>query len=202
MENLKQLLTFGNLAYPKTTAIFNMCSATKCPSKEKGLCRIPDKCYAMKAEKNYPNVVPHRDRQEKYWVECTAEQFAEEFLEAIKKKRTKINMLRFNSSGDFKTQQDLDKFAAISNILSEHGILVFCNTARRDLDFSDHGKALIKGSSFMVDMNFRASYDPQKEFESLSKENKKVRVCEGNCIDCDFCFQPENRGYIVLEQMR
>ena len=37
------------------TIIANLTSAEHCPSKELGLCRVEQCCYAMKCERIYPN---------------------------------------------------------------------------------------------------------------------------------------------------
>ena len=60
--------TIGNKKIGNDTLIFNMGSATDCPSKKLGLCRHCDKCYALKAERQYPQVRPFRDRQADYWL--------------------------------------------------------------------------------------------------------------------------------------
>ena len=66
MNNLKELLSFGNLKVGKDTAIFNMTPAFRCPSEELGLCSIAKICYAKKAERMYPQVTPYREKQEEY----------------------------------------------------------------------------------------------------------------------------------------
>ena len=87
---LKGLVKAGNKKLPKTTAIFNMGSATDCPALKKGMCqafaRNPQGkmklvCYAKKAEvQYYTMVLPYRRRQEKYWKDHSAEDFAISFL--------------------------------------------------------------------------------------------------------------------------
>ena len=71
MEDLKNLIATGNKKLPTTTAIFNMGSATDCPSLKKGLCTaVTEKkvtCYALRPENFRPLVLPYRRRQEKYW---------------------------------------------------------------------------------------------------------------------------------------
>ena len=68
-ETIKNLIQFGNTKLPKSTMIFNMGTAAKCPSKELGLCSVAGCCYAGKAETQYPKHVPaYRERQATYWL--------------------------------------------------------------------------------------------------------------------------------------
>jgi hypothetical protein len=69
MEELKKLIQAGNHKLPKSTAIFNMASATDCPSLKLGLCSAVDEngklfCYAKKSEAGYrPDVLPYRRKK-------------------------------------------------------------------------------------------------------------------------------------------
>jgi hypothetical protein len=49
-----QLFSFGNLKQDGGTAIFNFCPSADCPSEKLGLCKLPGKCYAKKAERIFP----------------------------------------------------------------------------------------------------------------------------------------------------
>ena len=66
---------YGNSKVGEDTLIINMGSATKCPSAARGLCNIAGKCYAVRDEKIYSDVVRnYRDRQEDYWLRTPAAQ--------------------------------------------------------------------------------------------------------------------------------
>jgi len=62
----------GNKKLGKDTLIFNMTSATNCPSKRLGLCqlkgRCESKCYALRAEKRFPAVLEYREEQAGDWT--------------------------------------------------------------------------------------------------------------------------------------
>ena len=92
--------TIGNKKIGKDTLIFNMGSATNCPSKKLGLCKHCDKCYALKAEKMYPQVLPFRQKQEKYWLNTSIDLIIDDFVLALTKHKN-IKYVRFNESGDF-----------------------------------------------------------------------------------------------------
>ena len=68
----------GNKKIGTNTLIFNMCSATDCPSKKRGLCQLPDTkyCYAFGAEIRYKAVLAYRRRQEKAWDKLSATDIA------------------------------------------------------------------------------------------------------------------------------
>ena len=85
MNELKNLLSQGNLKIGKDTLIFNLTAAKNCPSEKLGLCEHAKICYAKKAERLYPSVLPFRMRQSKYWDNCTAESFAADMLNIISK---------------------------------------------------------------------------------------------------------------------
>ena len=54
----KKLFKRGNHKIGKDTLIFNMGPASLCPSKDRGLCQVAHKCYALRDERRYHHVVP------------------------------------------------------------------------------------------------------------------------------------------------
>lgn len=172
------LFSIGNLKLGKDTMIFNMAPAHDCQSKRMGLCKVGKACYAMKAEKCYPNVLPFRQRQAAFWTSCTVD----EFVEAVSQKKTKgIKYLRVNESGDFRNQADVDKLNEIAKILKEkYDINTYLYTARSDLTFKDT-HFVVNGSSWMADNNFK--------FIPKGQEYKGKYVCPGDCRTCNLCKQ-------------
>ena len=191
MENLKQLIAFGNKKLPATTAIFNIGSATTCPSKALSLCALVDKCYAMKAERQYPAAKPYRDRQLSYWNKVSATQFVNEFTKAIKNKRTKVNALRVNESGDFYSQEDVYKLEEISPLLFVyHGVRTYVYTARRDLDFSECLTLNVMGS-FITAEQTHSAFMGVRNAKAMAKSMRgfyhKTAVCPADCTKCSLC---------------
>ena len=174
-DPLKDLVSQGNLKIGKDTLIFNITPAKYCSSEKLGLCKHANICYAKKAERLYPSVLPFRIRQFLYWENCTADQFASEIIEIIKRKKTKIKFLRFNESGDFRSQYDIVKLSQIADLLSDT-VKVYTYTARKDLDFTRLSDNLtINGSGFMIHNNF-----------SITKDKSLVN-CPANCRTCNKC---------------
>lgn len=201
LEPLKNLLQFGNTKLPKSTAIFNMGPAKNCPSAKLGLCELSTKCYALKAERLYKQVLPYRMRQAKYWLNVSAETFAYEFLESIARKKTKVTHLRFNESGDFYTQECYNKAEKIARILSRHGIKCYTYTHRTDLQYYNSGNALnIMKSGNNNNDYLTASYKALKPAEFNEKvinqhdnnfranlPQDKYFICPGSCKTCSLC---------------
>lgn len=186
----------GNVKLPKTTAIFNMTSATSCPSLKLGLCKAKKqgaKCYALKAEEIYPNVLPYRNRQNKYWIKVDAETFINEFLEINNNKRKPFTKLRFNESGDFISQKCLNKAEKIAKVLKGHGIKVYCYTSRSDLDFRRVKDLIISGSNFQ-------RKGISNIFKIIKKDEKipiGFSLCGMSCKKCDRCSEIGKKTVVV-----
>jgi len=168
------ILSHGNKKLGKDTLIYNISSATDCASKKLGLCKLPCKCYAMKAERQYPAVLPFRRRQAKAWAQLKARQLAAHILEQAARKRVKIQYLRFNEAGDFRNQADVDKLCELARLLPS--LTVYGYTARKDLDFSKRpANLVINGSGFMIDNSFTAV------------KEARGTVCGNSCKTCSLC---------------
>lgn len=184
-NKLKQLHAKGNRKVGTDTIIFNMGSAYNCPSSKLGLCKIADKCYAKKAENQYWLGAGHyREQQELYWKQVSPEQFSYELKEIIDGSRNPLNYLRFNESGDFWTQDCVDKVVEIAKIMKEShpDFIIYTYTARIDLDFTEalqQDNLVLNGSGFMLDNNFSIYYDTNTDKQSLE--------CKGDCSICNYC---------------
>ncbi len=183
------LFSFGNTKLPKTTAIFNITPARDCPSQKLGLCQLKDakKCYALKAERMYKQVIPFRERQKLFWENCTIDEFVNE----LNKCKKKVTHLRLNESGDFRNQDDVEKANKIAEKLRVIGIVTYCYTARKDLDFSKATTLVVNGSGFMVDNNFSVGYTEDELLEYVG--TSKMFVCVQNCSICRICTKKGNK---------
>lgn len=175
------LYRIGNRKIGRDTIIMNITSAANCPSR--GICLIGDRCYALKAERLYKNVLPYRLREEEQWDRMTAGEYAE-FLTKIK--TPKLRYIRWQESGDFRSQADVDKMSDISEAV--RGLYVcYTYTARNDLDYSSKSNNLIiTGSYFMVDNMFIAI--PLKTYDHVSP----ALACPGDCRKCSLCKKTGN----------
>lgn len=180
----KLRIKFGNYKLPDTTGIISMGPATTCPSKKKNLCKVTKKgirCYALKAEQMYQHARLYREEQEKYWKKTSARDIRKAIQEKIKHRRKPTKCIRFNETGDFHTQKDVDKLSTIAKGLKESlNIVTYGYTARSDLNFTGVN-FLVKGSGF--------SCNNGKTI--VINKNEKVPLgfflCPASCKSCDIC---------------
>jgi hypothetical protein len=177
------MLKFGNHKLGNDTAIFNMSTATNCPARS--MCSVIKqgiKCYAEKAEIQYPNVVPAaRRRQETTWRTTDEHTLLLQFTEQIRRRKITTNYLRFNEAGDFHDQHDVEKLSYIADGLTEMGITTYGYTARADLDFRN-AKFLVKGSSHSSGNNGTTIV-----IDKLDDAPKGYIICPGSCKRCNLC---------------
>ena len=183
---LVRLISSGNTKLPSTTCVFNMGSAHSCPSMALGLCsamKAGVKCYAIKAEYSFhPQCRPYRDRQEKFWKSISGKDFVTQFLFLNALKRVPFTALRLNESGDFWSQECVDKAEYIATELSKFGIKTYCYTSRKDLDYSKVQNLIINGSGF-------TKAGIVNEFKIVNKGEKiqGYGKCAGDCSICNRC---------------
>lgn len=191
------VFSFGNSKLPYTTAVFNMTSATDCPSDKLGLCQVNTaehkRCYALRTEKMFPkSCLVYKRKQAKFWASCTVVSF----LVALEntKKLSKITALRFNESGDFRSQRDIKKADLIAGFLYQRfAIKTYCYTARRDLDFSKVKYLIIMGSGFIkpgIKGEFRA-------IKNKVEKPKGFGLCCGDCTKCHRCIGGKNTAVLL-----
>lgn len=180
MSRIRQHVSVGNRKIGRDTAIFNITPAATCPADKLGLCEISAKCYAKKAERLYPQVLPYRERQTEIWDKYTFKQIAD----AIGTKSKRLKYFRLNESGDFRSQDDIVKFHAVATHLwNKYRIKSYCYTARRDLALTKDSRAgeyLTFTTSGYQQAGFNSFY-PVKEFSGENLE------CRGDCSRCNLC---------------
>ena len=187
IELVKAHISKGNKKLPKTTWIFNSGSATNCPSLKLGLCQAGKECYSLKAERQYPQVLPYRERQNKITQTLSAERFAMAF-KVLRDNSKKWNdvILRFNEAGDFLNQEQLDWFTRVCELLNQVGIKCYGYTARTDLNLSN----LLKVASVMVS-NDKGDWLSKgaNRFKKYPKGGKAPKFdCAGDCRVCKMCL--------------
>ena len=182
-RNLKNHIALGNKKLPATTAIFNIGSATNCPSRALGYCLVSNECYAMKAERQYPDVFPYRERQRVIFNDITPSAFVATINIMNMNKRTNfIDTIRFNESGDFKTQADVTKVEEIARLLSYQRIKVYAYSSNKALDFTNCEHATINVSR--PDMK---GHNYVRATKTLTKGNPDIITCPGSCFNCNAC---------------
>lgn len=211
---MKNAFTFGNSKLPKTTAIFNITTASQCPSAALGLCPIVAEgkrrnashsgmwlCYAFRPEQFRTNVRDHRTFQQAWWDTVTPEQFVTRLRHEAGKRR--ITALRFNEAGDFRSNADIEKANAIATLLHEQdpSFNVYCYTARRDLDWSNAPSLIVRGSGFNVD-DHGNTLDGSFNLLPKGQEYHKAPgtfLCPGSCKTCHACLSNRFSHVFVAE---
>lgn len=143
-------VAIGNHKNGSDTLVINFNSATDCPAMKLGLCAVDFKCYAMKAERQYPACLPYRRRQEAYWDNTDVSKICSDF-DAILKRRRYIKYLRFSEAGDFKDIESMRKLDDVALYLKEtYGIVTYGYTARVDIDYTFQVAICKKSYGFSV----------------------------------------------------
>lgn len=199
---MKIKYSIGNRKIGKDTMIINISSAKDCEAGKNGLCDLytNGKCYAMKAERLYPQVLPYREEQKIIWESLSAKEISDQIIEANNKKRSKLKFLRINESGDFKHQGDVWKASEIAQRLSSKGIKVYTYTHRKDLDFSDLSDNLTINSSHkdkLINNRFLAYKENVINRIMRMKKNRKIVKCVMDCSKCNICKYSNNLTVLV-----
>lgn len=187
-------LSVGNLKLGDDTIIFNMGPSKTCPSKTLGMCLVCGCCYAGKAERIYPEVLPYRNAQRLYWLRNSAKQIADDFvaLLSVGKRADKIKWFRINEAGDFWSQDCVDKLQYLAATLYRRfKIRTYGYTARHDLDYSRLGSYIaLRGSSHDKAPHGRTIVRPipkDNQSKTIAVDGLKYSVCPGNCRTCNLC---------------
>lgn len=105
-------LSKGNSKLDKSILIFSIPAVKTCPN-----CKdCAASCYARKAEKVYPQVLPCRERN---WTACEEENFIPDMVALIKDtqrkaKKNKPRAVRIHESGDFYSKDYAERWAEIA----------------------------------------------------------------------------------------
>lgn len=169
-EGTTGYLTFGNNKVARNTGIFNMNSATDCPNADSteenptdtGVCQVPwAACYAHKAENIYADTLKKRRLQEYLWDSIESpEVWAKAFRSVKNRKRSSFDYLRVSESGDFRHEQDIEKWNQIAKRLTGE-IDVYTYSASHKLDWSNSEHFTVNQSNDLAeygDRSFTATY--------------------------------------------
>ena len=169
----------GNAKICKDTLIFNMTSATDCISRALGLCQLenPNHCYALLAEKRFPDVLAYRRRQAAIW-DCESLYPLCHAVQSLLNKHPDIKYFRFSESGDFRHQGDVDKLKTLARNFPQ--IVFYGYTARKDLSFAGLPKNLVVNGS-----GWRRGR--MNRFNAVKELTGKNPVCSGDCRVCNLC---------------
>lgn len=197
----------GNRKIGTDTIIFNMGSATNCPSKELGFCKI-EKCYAMKAEYLYLQSLPYRNRQEAYWLSNDAESIALDLCGALLRHQKTVRFVRVNEAGDMHSKECLSKLIQIAKIVGKEfpKVVIYTYTHRSDIVTGTTHRRLPKNLVINCSNFHRKGLNTFKAIASVKvhamaeiathkKEILKFAdfACVGDCSICGYCKKPHGK---------
>jgi hypothetical protein len=180
----------GNNKLGTDTLILNMGPARTCPAQK--FCKVRKDCYALRDEELYPGVEPYRQSQAQYWLNTGAWDIIRDFDLLFEKysELTEIKYLRFNESGDFWSQECVQKLETIARHLKlSYDITTYGYTAREDLKFNLVSFFSVKGSSNDSGNNGRTEViNSANELRDLGEG---WTLCPADCSQCDLCKVPD-----------
>lgn len=163
---------------------FCLPSRVTCPGSTPTCRRL---CYARKAERAYPNVLPCRMKNY-----CLTEwgDFVDRMVYVLSKKK-KLDYFRIHESGDMYSQEYLNKWFEICRRLPGTTFLVY--TQSYHLDFSHKPSNLVVYYSVWPD----SVNVPEKGLFAYAGMDKGVYQCPRSCDDCMHCFNA--KGNVQIE---
>jgi len=177
---------------------FSLPAEKTCPSATT-LCK--KHCYAKKAERVYPNVLPSRERN---LMDSKKDSFVYKMSDIIKKRTSPY--IRIHESGDFYNQIYLDKWFRICRLNPDKMFMVY--TQRYDLNFSHKPNNLIVYWTIWPDSKeipkdgLKAYVVDDKKLPKYKKQPKgfKCSKGKGNNITCDKClYCYKGKGDVIFK---
>lgn len=175
-------VAFGNKKVPDTTMIANTTSWFLCPGRLHDFCELKEVCYD-KCREVMGSVCKSRLNHDLWWRTNDAHTIAQFYIFSImtenmkRDDNNKVNLVRFQEVGDFRSTADLTKMIDVSNLIHEKlGIDSYTYTHNRDIPYNSFNRPhlIINGSGFMIDNQFTVV--PPSEYERY--------VAEHDCFEC------------------
>ena len=181
--------------------IWNLPAVKTCPFRTE-MCE--KSCYARKAERIYPQVLPAR---EKNYSDSLENEFVENMIYTIEKYLNskafsgKKCVFRIHESGDFYSVEYAEKWVEIAKHFTNDDRIVFLAYTKSItfFDFTALPENLVARSSIWKDtapdkIEFTAKnnipiYTAGTEMEVVQMKNNGFRVCKcENCSNCKMCW--------------
>ena len=175
-------VAFGNKKVPETTMIANTTSWFLCPGRLQNFCELKEVCYD-KCREVMGSVCKSRLNHDLWWRTNDAQTIAKFYIYSImtenmkRNEDNKVNLVRFQEVGDFRSTADLTKMIDVSNLIYEElGINSYTYTHNKDIPYNCFKRPhlVINGSGFMIDNQFTVV--PPSEYERY--------VAEHDCFEC------------------
>ena len=181
-----KLLKKGNIKIANTTAIFSLPAVDTCGRHCKG-------CYAYIAQKRFKNVAKGRNNR---WEYSKTDKFVEKICEELKSLNPRF--VRIHESGDFYSQEYLDKWVEIAR--KNPSIVFYAYTKQDHLDFSKAKETenLVIHKSILPDgsLNFDKPEVLEKKIQKFGGficplSHDRTKKCGE---ECTWCMEKVNEG--------
>lgn len=187
---MKKLMSYGNRKLPTTTAIFNLPAVKTCPNATKECIKY---CYARKAERMYPQVLPFRNRNLK---KSKQKNFVKLISDELSHKQ-KITAIRAHESGDIYSQSYFDKWVNIANKFKDKIFYAYTKSFWVDLKNKPSNFIMIASDDMKKYSNQqlkKMGYDGRSRVENKGYVAKKGEfICPGSCKSCTMCYSKSSK---------
>ena len=191
IEDVWMSMSKGNLKLAKHVKIFDLPAVQSCPNAKD----CAKQCYARKAEKIYPGVLPARMRNFRL-----AKEAPEVLKNQILKELKPGDVVRLHSSGDMYSQSYVDMWTEIAKARPNTIFYTYTKTEGM-FDFS-RLKALPNFNIVSSLVNGKINFGPEEEIKITAKETG-FPICpckKGNKVvcglDCVLCQSEPNVLFI------
>lgn len=167
--------------YPR----FNLPEKLTCPGST-ALCR--EHCYACKASRCYPQVMPFRMSN---FEASKQPNFVQSIIDELKAHNKPVTFFRIHESGDFYSQEYLDKWIEIALFFPAIKFLAF--TKSFSLDFSRCPSNLRIVWSVFPDTNLSTVPAGPRAYAG-SIGDTTMLDCHGSCDTCGLCWNLREIG--------
>jgi hypothetical protein len=198
---ISDILSLGNTKLPKTTEIFNLLRMVTCPGAT-DLCK--QKCYAVKAERQYSIVRLHRG--DMYQLSGT-DAFAWLLETALSRLPATVTAVRIHESGDFYSQRYIDIWLDV--IRNFPKLPFYAYTKSYMFDFRKRPDNF--GLKLSLDSTSKPeAYSAMNTFDGVSWMQQRGEplpdwlqkagylVCPGSCKECTYCLS--GKGNLVFPE--
>ena len=181
-EESRLYISHGNRKMQKRFMVFNLPHKITCPGRTP-LCESI--CYARKAEAAYPDCYPSRLRN---LDASKMPDFVDAVYNHIKRNAARRPFFRIHESGDFYSQEYLDKWIEIARMCQNVKFLAF--TKSFALDFSNIPANMQIVWSIMPDTDMTTvPSGPRAYAGACQGMPENVLECPGTCNECGMCWQ-------------
>ncbi|MFA5879913.1 MAG: hypothetical protein WC860_07035 [Candidatus Margulisiibacteriota bacterium] len=190
-DNGKYSLSLGNKKLPEETLIFNITPVSTCPLATV-FCK--KSCYALKAERLYPQVKISRlnnfnQSKNDYFVNDMID-----IIKAIQDKKT-VKYFRIHESGDFYNNLYWHKWVTIAQNFPDIVFYAYTKSFFIDASLKPKNFILLASIDTTSEERFLKLYEVQKQFFdktfTIIPKNQKA-VCGQDCSTCNLCFTFDN----------